>query len=444
MQGQTIGAIALTYNEAREFSNERRSYLEILAEQCAQAIERARLFEAEQTARKNAESASKAKSQFLANMSHEIRTPMNAILGFSDLLGDKTLTPEEREDYRSRIRLNGDQLMRLIDDVLDLSKTEAGTIQVEKVDFSIRELVRDVYDATAARAREKGILTRISTDAQVPATIDGDPVRLRQILMNLMSNALKFTDYGRIETRIAKVEDQIVIEIEDTGIGISTDLHQRLFKAFSQGDSSVTRRFGGSGLGLVVSRGLAEAIGGTLDLVRSESNRGSIFRLAFPISKPANDPQIDMFRDLGETLKTGTSEKDLAGVKVLLVEDSFDNEMLIRAYLKGTGIKLEVAHNGVEAIGCASDQKFDVVLMDIQMPVMDGLEATRQLRNKNYDRPIVALSAHALPEEVERSLEAGCHAHLTKPIMRHVLIDQIRKLAPRTRSPLGMAWRRGL
>lgn len=437
VQGQALGALAISYSNRAEFSEERIGYLTILAEQCAQAIERSRLYEAEQIARRKAETASLAKTQFLTNMSHEIRTPLNAILGFSDLLNEPTLSSAERDDYRSRIRMNGDQLMRLIDDILDLSKSETGRIQVHLTEFSIIELVREIHDSMASATRKKGILTRITTDASVPHAIESDPIRLRQILTNLIGNSIKFTDHGRIETRVDVKESEskeqyLVIEVEDTGIGISPELHQRLFQPFVQGDSSITRRFGGSGLGLVVSRSVAEAMGGTLELIRSSSVQGSVFRLTIPLPQKTQSPQIGMFE---KPVRDGQPPRELEGVQVLLVEDSFDNEMLIRAYLKGTGVQLEVAHNGAEAVDRALDRKFDVVFMDIQMPVMDGLEATRRLKSRHYDRPIVALSAHALPEEVERSLAAGCHSHLTKPIMKSVLIDQIRSLRHYASSP---------
>lgn len=431
VQGENIGVLALSYKVPQVFAPERIGYLKILAEQCAQAIERARLFEAEQVARRNAETASRAKSQFLANMSHEIRTPMNAILGFSDLLADRSLTPEEREDYRRRIRMNGDQLVRLVDDILDLSKADSARGASENMTFSIAELAHDVHESMSCIARKKGILTRLSISANVPEKVEGDPVRIRKILVNLIGNAIKFTDVGRIETRVNIENGKIAIEIEDTGIGISDELYKRLFQPFSQGDSSATRRFGGSGLGLVVSRGLAESLGGSLDLVRRDTSRGSLFRLTLPLRLETPSPQTDMFKDFPVAPTSKALKKnELEGIRVLLVEDSFDNEMLIRAYLKGTGVDLEVAHNGEEAIRAIHQTQvhdFDIVFMDIQMPVMDGLEATRRLRDENYDRPIVALSAHARPEEVERSLKAGCHSHLTKPIMRETLIEQIKR-----------------
>jgi signal transduction histidine kinase/ActR/RegA family two-component response regulator len=430
--GELTGLLAVRYELQPDLSVADTSFLTVLAEQCSQALERVRLLEAEIAARKRADSASKAKAEFLANMSHEIRTPMNAILGFADLLGAKALSTEEREDFRRRIRLNGDQLMRLIDDLLDVAKAEKGNIQIEKRKFSIRELIQETHQQIEAVARRKGIRCSLVAEASVPELIESDPVRLQQVLTNILGNAIKFTDHGRIETRIAYHLDRLTIEIEDTGIGISTELHQRLFQPFEQGDSSVTRRFGGSGLGLVVSRTFAEALGGTLDLVRSTSGGGSVFRLTIPLEKPMSDPQIEMFQEPDTPIPQNTrptANRELEGVRVLLVEDSVDNEMLIRAYLKDTGVRLEVAHNGKEALDRARDLSFDVVFMDIQMPVMDGLEATRQLRIRNYDRPIVALSAHARPEEVERSIAAGCHSHLTKPILRNALIAQIKTLA---------------
>ncbi|CAN5641629.1 hypothetical protein BH10BDE1_BH10BDE1_11510 [soil metagenome] len=429
VQGELTGLLAVRYNEEPQLNESDTSFLTIVAEQCSQALERVRLLEAEQAARRTAESASRAKAEFLANMSHEIRTPMNAILGFADLLGDRSLSPDEREDYRRRIRMNGDQLMRLIDDVLDISKAETGTVHIEKLKFSVRELVHDIHRSMGAAAHRKGIRSRIVTASTVPEIIETDPVRLRQVLTNLIGNAIKFTDHGHIETRLSYADGELVIEIEDTGIGISEELHQRLFQPFAQGDSSITRRFGGSGLGLVVSRTIAAALGGTLELVRSLSGRGSLFRLGLPLEASPASLQIDMFEQLESKIADALPNRELEGVQVLLVEDSVDNEMLIRAYLKDTGVRLEVAHNGKEALDRARERNFDVVFMDIQMPVMDGLEATRRLRRRNYDRPIVALSAHALPEEVERSLAAGCHSHLTKPILRSALIAQIKSLA---------------
>lgn len=437
VESRSIGVIALGFNSETRFSQERLSFLTILCEQCAQTIERARLFEAEKTARKNAEVASNAKTQFLANMSHEIRTPMNAILGFSDLLGDQTTTAEEREEYRKRIRANGTQLLHLIDDVLNLSRVEAGKLELTKAQLSVVDFITDVHASATIAVKDKGIKVPLIFDGNVPPTIESDPIRLRQIIMNLLSNASKFTDHGTIRTHVwfmRKPNDQesrMIIDIEDSGIGMSTEFQSKLFMPFSQGDSSITRRYGGAGLGLVLSRRLASAIGGSLDLVRSSPGKGAHFRITLPLSMPADAVASDFDLVNASSAKAQReskySDNSLEGVRILLAEDSPDNEALIRAYLKQSGAEIEVARDGDQAIVRAPVGNFDIVLMDIQMPKTDGLQATRRLREFKYDKPILALSAHALPEEIERSLDAGCQAHLTKPVSRQVLISEIKK-----------------
>ena len=429
---KVLGAMCLGFESTDAFTNERKSYLAILAEQAALSIERARLFEAEKAARASAEIASQAKSQFLANMSHEIRTPMNAILGFTDLLGDKDLTEEEREEYRRRIRANGDQLLHLIDDILDLSKVEADRLEFEKVPFSVVDLVRDVHESLSVMIKGKNIKTRLVITDNVPRTIKSDPVRLRQILTNLLSNAAKFTLEGYIETRVSYLEGvenqspSIAIDVEDSGLGIAEEFHADLFRPFSQADGSITRRFGGTGLGLALSKKFAEALGGDLSLVHSTPGQGSVFRVVLPIeSRIKSRAKAPVAEE--RTVEPATADAELSGTRILLAEDSPDNEALIRAYLKQTGAEIHVARDGVEALQKALESDFDLILMDIQMPRMDGLEATRRLRQKNFKRPILALSAHALAEEVQRSLAAGCQAHLTKPVTRKTLIKGIKE-----------------
>lgn len=379
-------------------------------------------------ARAMAEKANQAKTQFLANMSHEIRTPISAILGFADLLLDPS-AKANRKELSQRIKNNGAQLLRLIDDILDISKFEVGGVPVTKESFQINEIISDVVKSFLLAAKNKGLKLEVNGLTDAPEVVYSDPVRVRQVLYNLIGNAVKFCSNGTI--RISLIRGRpFAIEVEDTGIGMSEEDQKRIFRPFSQADSSIARRFGGTGLGLVLSKRLCEALGGELSLKWSEPGRGSCFRMTFDpgeekdrVLSKAAEPRGDLVMQTPADAKT-----PLKDVRVLLVDDSPDNEELIRFYLTNDGAKVEVAHDGFEAIEAAQKGAHDVVLMDVQMPGMDGLEATRRLRSRGYKTPIIALTAHALREEVNRSLSAGCDAHLTKPITRKELMDQIRGL----------------
>ena len=391
-------------------------------------------------ARDAAEAANRSKTQFLANMSHEIRTPMNAILGFSELLSDKDLDEDLRAEHLHRIRLNGEHLLSLIDDILDLSKVEAGQMTTEKQWFNLTELIDETVAGVSVLAHKKNLEILLDYDDNVPESVNADPVRLRQVFTNLLSNAVKFTEVGQIKIRVRCLAENAIrrlrLSVEDTGIGISEDAQAAIFRPFSQADSSVTRKYGGTGLGLSLSRRIAQVMGGSLTLAWSRAHEGSCFTFEIPV----NDISQEFVHKEKTPLKfsspeNSTVDRDLRGhgAQILLAEDSPDLEALMRFYVEREGYHVDSAHNGEEAIALAKAHDYDVVLMDVQMPLLDGLEATRRLRKLGYKKPIVALTAHALRDDVRKSLDAGCDAHLSKPVDRKDLLLALRRFAhPKT------------
>jgi signal transduction histidine kinase/ActR/RegA family two-component response regulator len=389
-------------------------------------LELAESLEREKSAKIEAENASQAKMQFLANMSHEIRTPMNSILGFSDLLTNENHSAEERSEYLARISSSGAQLMHLIDDILDLSKFEAGQIPIHKSSFSLKPLIEEVISSFLPTLKAKQLELQLDYEPDIPEHIYTDAHRLNQILINLLNNAIKFSEKGAIKVIVSRLNHetgmQLCIHIKDTGIGISPENQKNLFQAFSQGDSSIARKFGGSGLGLVLSRRIAEALGGGLELKESVVGEGSHF-----LCKIFIDPVIAEIRNAMEyrSNKAKVSHKHIAGKKILLVEDSPDNAFLISLYIKPLLVEIHLATDGLQAVKMATQQDYACILMDIQMPGLDGLEATRRIRKQGFKKPIIALTAHALASEAAKSFEAGCNLHLTKPIDRNLLINTI-------------------
>ena len=372
-----------------------------------------------QRSKEAADAANQAKSEFLANMSHEIRTPLNAILGYSEMLRDEDQTPEEIEHEIDSIIRGGAHLQRIINDILDLSKIEAGQLVIEAIEVNPIALLRDVKSIFGSRAREKGLEFEIACDFPVPAQIISDPTRLQQILFNLCGNALKFTEQGSITVALAYLEAtrQLRYRVTDTGIGMSEEEIGRLFKPFSQADSSTTRKYGGTGLGLCIARQLAQKLGGDV-AVSSEKGKGSTFE--FTISIGDIDPltMATSMRDMQDELiepQERLPANSLSG-HVLVVEDSPDNQDLIAKYLAKAGATVEVVDNGLQAVQKASADHYDLILMDVQMPVMDGLTATKQLRDAGYAKPIVTLTANAMKEDRDRCLAAGADDYLTKPV----------------------------
>ncbi len=382
-----------------------------------------------QATRAEAERASAAKSAFLANMSHEIRSPLGAIMGFVGLLKDAGVSKDEVSNYLAIIDRNASHLLRIIDDILDLTKVESGKMVVEKIEFPLVEFMADFSSLAGLRARENGIIFEFKCESPLPEFIVTDPTRLRQILSNVVGNAIKFTEKGRVELHVTYEDNRLELTVRDTGRGISSEQREHLFQAFAQADSSTTRKYGGTGLGLILTKKLSEALGGEFKLVESKIGQGSTFEVVLPIAVSQGSKFVTSRNVELTTAKAADSDEtnELRDLEVLLVEDSPDNQFLIQRILLKTGAKVTLANNGAEGVGAALQGHFDIVLMDIQMPVMDGHEAVRTLRQKDYPGPIVALTAHAMKEERERAIESGFSHFLTKPIDRKNLIELLRR-----------------
>ena len=426
-KSKIFGAITLISSESnRHYSKMDLTAAEDVGRRAGVAIGKAQLYQSEKDLREKAELASQAKSTFLANMSHEMRTPLNALIGFNDLLRQGEVSESERNKYHDIIERNGELLLRLIDDILDLSKVEAGHLTLEHTPVSLPDLLSEVSEVLQRKAIDKGLDFRIDLKSGLPETIVTDPLRLKQILNNTIGNAIKFTSQGRVELTVDhdSVRKKVRFKIEDTGPGIATEFRKNLFKPFSQGDPSLTRKFGGTGLGLAVSRKLAQSLGGNLYLEDNQPESGASFLFEISsnlLSKESEDRSIEAT----ESRYAKTYTELLLGKRVLLVEDSPDNRLLVECVLKSKNVIVEMAENGKIGVERALSEKFDLVLMDLQMPIMDGYSALKVLQENGYDRPVIALSAHAMQEERERCMKLGCVDYVTKPVKPAVLIDSV-------------------
>ena len=395
-------------------------------------------------ARDEAVAASSAKSAFLANMSHEIRTPLTSIIGFAELLLTRDVAADEKEAAVRTIIRNGRHLLDVINDILDLSKIETGQVELERIDIDLPILLRDLVTLVAGRAEEKSLEFAVQPHLPLPARFAGDPVRLKQILLNLCSNAIKFTQRGsvRISVRYQADPPALLFTVSDTGIGMTPEQQSRLFQPFVQADVSTTRRYGGTGLGLYLSNQLAAALGARIR-VRSEPGKGSRFQLVLPLpaAVPA-DELLTLEGDLriyerAEFAISAFAAPDLRG-RVLLAEDGVDNQRLLAAYLRQAGLDVTVVGNGRDAVETALRREFELVLMDIQMPVLDGVAATQMLRGAGYSRPIVALTANVMKSDVQRYREIGCDDVLAKPVERERFYQVIAALVGAATQPAGI------
>lgn len=422
--GQLLGHLCLVASESsQEMTSLNLSFGEELGRRLSLAIQNARLYS------KTIE-ASRAKSSFLANVSHEVRTPLGAVLGFAELLLDSKELPDHLRHHVSTIAKNGQLLLSIVDEVLDLSKVESDKIKIELVRFKVEDFVEDIRSLFKMQAMDKGLDFVFNLSTRVPSELITDPLRLRQILVNLIGNAIKFTDRGAVKVEMdyfllngAPGKGRLKVTVEDSGMGITEKQAKKLFQPFSQAEESTSRVFGGTGLGLYLSKKLADLLGGDVFLEKSQLKEGSRFQVV--VSAETVEADLPSPSGLSTDVELELTQPELEGRHILVVDDSEDNLALIKGFLENKVLDIDLAGNGVQGVERASCKEYDMVLMDIQMPEMDGFEAVKVLRSRGFKGKVVALTAHAMKGDREKCLESGFDDYLCKPISRSSLTQCI-------------------
>jgi len=370
--------------------------------------------------RESAEQASEAKNLFLANISHEMRTPLNAILGFAELLANSDLTEGQRTEYLNVVKRTGATLTSIINDILDIAKIEAQQVQVTMTSFQLPQLISDIKSLLNVRCFEKGIQLYIIPKGDIADVIQSDPARLRQILINLIGNAIKFTHQGSVTVTYEVISPYLTFTVKDTGGGISEAQRSRLFKPFSQGDDSVRKKYGGTGLGLMISQRLARLLGGDVELSNSQLGKGSTF-----VARVTYNPIYDGLPQISSSLEIDLEK--FRDKKILVVEDTVDNQTLVRLFLAKTNAQIDFVDNGREGVEAIRKTAYDIVLMDMQMPVMDGFTATKEIRKNGFTSPIIAMTGYAMKKDQDRCFEVGCTDYIAKPFDRVTLLTSLMK-----------------